>query len=626
MQRKNSQRRGVSLVELLLFIGILAIMAGAITSFSLFSRRLGTHNELVAEVEQNGALVTERITQEVQNADIIAYPGAGGIGESLVLVTLTPYREVAFQLFHDRLRIVESDANTITFLTTLEVGVDQLSFLHTSGATPEEASLSFAFRVYNKVIGIDAAEGQYQRQFRSTVALRPSNRCATNADCTTAPYNTCCSGVCRQACFTGCTSDSQCNTAAGQICCVTNLAAGTKSCTTLAGCSLQCQIVDDCPVDSLFCAAGCEQRMPTCTAGRCASLYAGPCGDCSWCGDGFIDEDGIDEEPGRAGVDDDGDGTMDTSGELLSVGSDDEECDDGCILLGDPPGCDDGPPYIDTNTCTNACRINTCGDGVISMGVEECDDGNMLPGDGCDLQCKTEIVCGNAKLSVAFVVDTSSAELKGTKEALKKFLTSMDFPKDEAMIIMVGSTATVIQALSSNEAQLKSAVETLGSGGGNIQHGLELARQGLSAASAYVKIVILLSDGGVNRKTAAGTSCTFTPPPDDDCGAIAEATSVKTSARLFTIDVSNDASTDLLLREVSSDPDSTYAMGASSADGILDAFAAISDAVCICGSTTVCSGSAQCVSVCWESGCCAWRSAPAGRPLPRKTPATTGKT
>src|SRR3989338_1064396 len=189
MQEIRSHRPGTSLVELLLFIGILAIMAGAITSFSLFSRRLGTHNELVAEVEQNGALVIARITQEVQSADVIAYPGPAGIGESLVLVTLTPYKELALQLFHDRLRLIENDANTITFLTTLEVGVDQLSFLHTSGASAEEATLSFAFRVFNKELGVDAVEGQYQRQFRSTVALRPSNVCATNADCTTAPFN-----------------------------------------------------------------------------------------------------------------------------------------------------------------------------------------------------------------------------------------------------------------------------------------------------------------------------------------------------------------------------------------------------------------------------------------------------
>lgn len=43
----------------------------------------------------------------------------------------------------------------------------------------------------------------------------------------------------------------------------------------------------------------------------------------------------------------------------------------------------------------DACiDIGGCGDGVLEKG-EVCDDGNILDGDGCSADCKSEEVCGN---------------------------------------------------------------------------------------------------------------------------------------------------------------------------------------------------------------------------------------
>ncbi len=55
-----------------------------------------------------------------------------------------------------------------------------------------------------------------------------------------------------------------------------------------------------------------------------------------------------------------------------------EECDDGNQIPGD--GCDPN------------CTLSGCGNGVVSAG-EECDDGNTVGGDGCDATCHRE--CGN---------------------------------------------------------------------------------------------------------------------------------------------------------------------------------------------------------------------------------------
>ena len=41
------------------------------------------------------------------------------------------------------------------------------------------------------------------------------------------------------------------------------------------------------------------------------------------------------------------------------------------------------------STCDPDEDCGTCGNGELEMG-EECDDGNLMPGDGCDAACKTE--------------------------------------------------------------------------------------------------------------------------------------------------------------------------------------------------------------------------------------------
>jgi fibro-slime domain-containing protein len=61
-----------------------------------------------------------------------------------------------------------------------------------------------------------------------------------------------------------------------------------------------------------------------------------------------------------------------------------EQCDDGNLIPFD--GC--SPTCTIEPTCTGACA-DVCGDGIIS-GAEQCDDGNRASGDGCSSSCTIE--------------------------------------------------------------------------------------------------------------------------------------------------------------------------------------------------------------------------------------------
>jgi cysteine-rich repeat protein len=86
-----------------------------------------------------------------------------------------------------------------------------------------------------------------------------------------------------------------------------------------------------------------------------------------------------------------------TCGDKLIIRDLLEECDDGNILGGD--GCS-AKCLIETGfTCSglpSICKAR-CGDGIVTL-VEKCDDGDLDSGDGCSAACKIEFgfVCKNA--------------------------------------------------------------------------------------------------------------------------------------------------------------------------------------------------------------------------------------
>ena len=60
-------------------------------------------------------------------------------------------------------------------------------------------------------------------------------------------------------------------------------------------------------------------------------------------------------------------------------------CGDGIIAPDE--ACDDGNMPL---SCNPDCTLSVCGDGLLSFGAEECDDGNTVSGDGCSATCSAE--------------------------------------------------------------------------------------------------------------------------------------------------------------------------------------------------------------------------------------------
>jgi cysteine-rich repeat protein len=82
-------------------------------------------------------------------------------------------------------------------------------------------------------------------------------------------------------------------------------------------------------------------------------------------------------------------------------------CGNGIVEAGEQ--CDTGGQSA---TCNATCTISRCGDGVVNTAAgEQCDDGNVVSGDGCSSTCQTEVplICGNGVLQAGEQCDDGNS-------------------------------------------------------------------------------------------------------------------------------------------------------------------------------------------------------------------------
>jgi cysteine-rich repeat protein len=80
------------------------------------------------------------------------------------------------------------------------------------------------------------------------------------------------------------------------------------------------------------------------------------------------------------------DGAARVSGPRVDIGADEVTCGDNVTNPGEE--CDDGD-LIDGDGCDSNCTVTACGNRVVTAG-EQCDDGNLAGGDCCSAACQLE--------------------------------------------------------------------------------------------------------------------------------------------------------------------------------------------------------------------------------------------
>lgn len=169
--KANTSQSGFTLIELLLYVSLAAIMLGVLAGFYQTMLLAREKQQVITEVEQQGAFVLQHITQTIRNAEDITSPSSGSTGSSLVLdVVASGNDPTTYDVGGGAVRVCEGGGCTARVLTSGVVEVtnfviSNLSRVDTPGVVKVAFTLTYvsdsALSVYD-----------YSQDFYATASLR----------------------------------------------------------------------------------------------------------------------------------------------------------------------------------------------------------------------------------------------------------------------------------------------------------------------------------------------------------------------------------------------------------------------------------------------------------------------
>jgi len=170
MKLPLKNKKGFTLIELVLYVGVTSIMLLVIVVFLANLLQSRIKNQTIAEVEQQGIQVMQIITQTTRNAENITAPLIGTSASSLTLDVLAGANDpTVFDLFEGTVRIAEGNSSAVS-LTNSRVVVSNLIFQNLS-----RADTSGIIRIQFTLTHINPEnrnEYNYQKIFIGSATLR----------------------------------------------------------------------------------------------------------------------------------------------------------------------------------------------------------------------------------------------------------------------------------------------------------------------------------------------------------------------------------------------------------------------------------------------------------------------
>ena len=160
-------RKGFTLIEMLLYLAILAVVVLALSSFIFLTYSSSIKASTISEVEQQGSQTMSIITQNIRNAASMTSPATGGLPASSFVGT-SYTGALLFAQSGNKLQI--TDGAVTTDITSNRVVVSGLSFQNLSRpSTPGVVRISFTLTHINPS---NRGEYIYSKTFTSTASLR----------------------------------------------------------------------------------------------------------------------------------------------------------------------------------------------------------------------------------------------------------------------------------------------------------------------------------------------------------------------------------------------------------------------------------------------------------------------
>lgn len=163
--------KAFTMVEMLLYIGLVSILIGTLASFIGAFNQARLKASTIEEVNEQGMYLSEVISQAIRDGNTITAPTAGNTATTLILATTKiPSRNpIVIQLTGSKLFISEAGGTQVQ-ISSDRVVISALSFINTSQLTTN-GNLKFQFTV-NYVNATGRSEFNYQQTFYGSATTR----------------------------------------------------------------------------------------------------------------------------------------------------------------------------------------------------------------------------------------------------------------------------------------------------------------------------------------------------------------------------------------------------------------------------------------------------------------------
>ncbi len=163
----KNQQSGFTLVELLIYVAVAAIILLALSQFFSLALSVRVKAQSVAEVEQQGTLVLTKMTQIIRNATAITTPISGATSTSLTITVPTGVNSpTVFDVASGTLRIKEGTASPIN-LTDSHVAITNTTFSNFANG-----SIRIQFTLSKLNTSSTTNEYNYTQNFSGSATLR----------------------------------------------------------------------------------------------------------------------------------------------------------------------------------------------------------------------------------------------------------------------------------------------------------------------------------------------------------------------------------------------------------------------------------------------------------------------
>lgn len=186
MTQLFSRRSGLTLIEIILFLGILSIMSGAIIGVMLDTQDARVRQHSIASLEQQGTHVLTTATKMIRRAERVTSPIAGDTGSTLFL-QMGKNEEYPTIIMHNGSGITLVQKSTTSALLNTEMHLSDMSFRNVGGTN---VWMSFTLTTVIPTL----SKQIFSRTFNGSATLFPDDN-DDSGGCGTCPDPACVSGT-----------------------------------------------------------------------------------------------------------------------------------------------------------------------------------------------------------------------------------------------------------------------------------------------------------------------------------------------------------------------------------------------------------------------------------------------